>query len=158
MQACSVIVTLLKVAVVVLLGASLNAGGEQLVNRGKDGLALDGYDPVAYFEGAPLPGKADFEFVWNGTRYRFVSAANRERFSREPDRYAPQYGGFCAYAVSRGYTADVDPLAWTVVDGKLYLNYSKRVQRTWKRTRQATSGRRTQTGRDCGTATIGVNP
>ena len=64
--------------------------------------------------------------------YRFASAANRDAFAKEPDRYLPQFGGFCAYAVSRGYTADIDPLAWRIVDGKLYLNYSRRAQAKWE--------------------------
>lgn len=105
----------------------------QLVNRSRSGLAIDGYDPVAYFtEGRAVPGNPSIEFTWNGTRYRFSTAANRERFEKDPAAYVPQYGGFCAYAVSRGYTASVDPDAWAVVDGKLYLNYSKRVQRLWQ--------------------------
>ncbi|HXW05644.1 MAG TPA: YHS domain-containing (seleno)protein [Vicinamibacterales bacterium] len=108
------------------------AGG-QLVNRSVDALALDGFDPVAYFtEGRPAPGMPSIEYSWNGTRYRFATAANRELFQKSPESYVPQYGGFCAWAVSRGYTAPVDPEAWAVVHGKLYLNYSKRVQRMWQ--------------------------
>ena len=129
-----------RVAFVLLLASgivapaiSVAAGGGQLVNRAKDGLALDGYDPVAYFvAGAAIEGRPEFEFSWNGTRYRFATVANKEQFAAAPEKYAPQYGGFCAYAVSRGYTADVDPTAFAVVDGKLYLNYSKRVQRMWQ--------------------------
>jgi YHS domain-containing protein len=140
MNRCSIAdIALKSLAVVLLAGSlatgvvSLAAGGEQLVNRSRDGLAVDGYDPVAYFAaGTPVEGKAEFQFTWNGTRYHFASAANRDLFARDPEKYAPQYGGFCAYAVSRGYTASVDPLAWAVVDGKLYLNYSKRVQRLWQ--------------------------
>lgn len=116
------------------LSSALQAGaGGQRVNRARNGLAIDGYDPVAYFVGStPVKGLADFEYEWNGTRYRFASAANRDRFVQEPARYVPQYGGFCAFAVSRGYTADIDPEAWSVVNGRLYLNYSKRVQRMWQ--------------------------
>jgi YHS domain-containing protein len=105
----------------------------QLVNRSRNLIAIDGYDPVAYFlQSAPIKGQTTFEYQWNGTRYLFSSAANRERFATDPAAYAPQYGGFCAYAVSRGYTADIDPDAWTIVGGRLYLNYSKRVQRLWQ--------------------------
>jgi hypothetical protein len=67
-----------------------------------------------------------------GTTYRFASAANRDAFAKDPGRYLPQFGGFCAWAVSRGYTAPVDPQAWRVVDDRLYLNYSRGVQRTWE--------------------------
>jgi YHS domain-containing protein len=113
--------------------ASMTAGSPQAINRDRSGLAIDGYDPVAYFvDGRPLRGRAEIEHVWNGTRYRFATEANRERFVKSPEAFVPQYGGFCAYAVSRGYTADIDPLAWRIVDGKLYLNYSPRVQRTWE--------------------------
>jgi YHS domain-containing protein len=140
MNRCASVDLALKSAAVILLAASLatgvaslSAGEEQAVNRDRNGLAIDGYDPVAYFtQGKPVQGVTEFEYSWNGTKYRFVSAANRDRFARDPEAFAPQYGGFCAYAVSRGYTADIDPAAWAVVDGKLYLNYSVRVQRTWE--------------------------
>ena len=102
------------------------------VNRGRDGVGIRGFDPVAYFEGSPASGSKTLEYAFEGTTYRFATAANRERFAKEPSRYLPQYGGFCAYAVSRGYTAPIDPLAWKIVDGRLYLNYSKRVQRLWE--------------------------
>lgn len=129
-----------RAVAVVLLGASLVPGvaasstaGKQTVNRDGNGLAIDGYDPVAYFvAGKPTRGLPELEYVWNGTRYRFATAANRDRFARDPAAFAPQYGGFCSWAVSRGYTASIDPMAWAVVDGKLYLNYSTRVQRTWE--------------------------
>lgn len=103
------------------------------LNTTRAGLAVQGYDVVAYVtQQAPVRGQAQFEFRWNGGVWRFSSAANRDAFAKEPARYAPQFGGYCAWAVSRGYTADIDPEAWTIVDGKLYLNYSKRVQRMWE--------------------------
>ena len=74
----------------------------------------------------------EFEYRWQNVIWRFASAAHRDEFSRSPERFAPQFGGYCAWAVSRGYTADIDPEAWRIVDGKLYLNYSKRVQRMWE--------------------------
>jgi YHS domain-containing protein len=121
------------VALLATAGPSMAAGSPQAVNRDRAGLAIDGYDPVAYFiDGRPVRGRTDLEYVWMGTRYRFATEANRDRFAKAPETYAPQYGGFCSYAVSRGYTAPVDPTAWAVVDGKLYLNYSTRVQRTWQ--------------------------
>jgi YHS domain-containing protein len=113
--------------------ASVTAGSEQSVNRTSAGVAIDGYDPVAYFaSGAAIEGSEQYRVVVAGTVYYFVSAGNRDRFAADPEKFAPQYGGFCAYAVSRGYTAPIDPEAWKIVDGKLYLNYSKRVQRTWE--------------------------
>ena len=131
---------LVRAAGVILLGASLaagvvslTAGGGQSVNRDRHGVAIDGYDPVAYFvDGKPVRGLPEFEHSWNGARYRFATAANRDRFATSPESCVPQYGGFCAWAVSRGYTADIDPAAWSIVDGKLYLNYSIRVQRAWE--------------------------
>jgi hypothetical protein len=70
--------------------------------------------------------------MWNGAVWRFVSAEHRDVFVKDPERYAPQFGGYCAWAISRGYTADADPDAWRIVDGRLYLIYSKAVQRRWE--------------------------
>lgn len=97
------------------------------------GVAIRGTDPVAYFtEGRPVEGSSDFTADWNGAEWRFVSAENRDKFVATPEAYAPQYGGFCAWAVSQGYTASTDPDAWRIVDGKLYLNYSLGVQKQWE--------------------------
>lgn len=94
--------------------------------------AIEGVDPVAYFaEGRPVKGDRAFEHVWMGATWRFVSQANRDAFAADPARFAPQYGGYCAWAVANGYTASIDPEAWRIVDGKLYLNYSKGVQAKW---------------------------
>jgi YHS domain-containing protein len=95
--------------------------------------ALRGYDPVAYFiESRPLRGSENLTYQWKGATWRFASAENRERFAAAPEKYAPQYGGYCAYAVANNATASTDPQAWSVVDGKLYLNYSLRVRKTWE--------------------------
>ncbi len=94
--------------------------------------AIRGYDVVAYFtQGKPVEGKSDYSHKWNNTSWRFASAAHRDLFAANPEKYAPQYGGWCAWAVSQGYTASIDPAAWRIVDGKLYLNYSKSVQSQW---------------------------
>jgi YHS domain-containing protein len=96
-------------------------------------LAVSGYDPVAYFKaGKPVEGKSDFEYKWQGATWRFASAGNLAAFKADPAAYAPQYGGYCAWAVSQGYTASSDPKAWRIVGKKLYLNYSKKVQSTWQ--------------------------
>jgi len=96
-------------------------------------LAVSGYDPVAYFvEGKPIEGTDQFSFDWKGATWRFTSAANLAFFKANPEKYAPQYGGYCAWAVSQGYTASTDPEAWYIEQGKLYLNYSKGVQSQWK--------------------------
>jgi YHS domain-containing protein len=118
--------------VVVALGAALHAGPRPELNTAKDGLAVKGYDVVAYAtEGKPVEGNSAFETSWNGARWRFATAAHRDLFLKDPAKYAPQFGGYCSWAVSQGYTADADPQAWSVVDGKLYLNYSKRVREKW---------------------------
>ncbi len=95
-------------------------------------LAVSGYDPVAYFvAGRPVAGRKAFEFEWNGATWRFANAANRTAFAADPEKFAPQYGGYCAWAVSQGGTASSDPEAWRIVAGKPYLNYSTSVQRRW---------------------------
>ena len=94
--------------------------------------AVRGTDVVAYFsEGKAVAGSPQFTHRWNGAEWRFASSANRDAFAADPAKYAPQYGGFCAWAVSQNYTAPVDPDAWKIVDGKLYLNYSRVVQLRW---------------------------
>lgn len=109
-----------------------------VVNVDAEGVALHGRDPVAYFsEGKAVPGVARFEHQWMGARWRFASAANRDTFAKAPEKYAPQFGGYCSWAVSRNYTADTDPNAFAVVNGKLYLNYSTDVQARWRIDRDA---------------------
>lgn len=96
------------------------------------GAAINGYDPVAYFTmKKPVEGDAAHSTDWNGATWRFSSAENLATFSADPEKYAPKYGGYCAFAVSRGYTASTDPAAWSIVDGSLYLNYSKGVRSRW---------------------------
>ena len=95
--------------------------------------AIRGYDPVAYFtESRPVKGSKQFTHQWRGATWRFASAENRERFAAVPEKYAPQYGGYCAYGVASGYAVKIEPDAWSVVDGKLYLNYDRGVQKTWQ--------------------------
>ena len=98
-----------------------------------NGVAIRGYDPVAYFvAGEAQKGSKSFETTYKGTIWRFVNAENLSRFTSEPKKYTPQYGGYCAWAVSLGYTASIVPEAFRIVDGKLYLNYSLRVQAQWE--------------------------
>lgn len=99
-----------------------------------DGIAINGYDPIGYFDaGAPLRGQAEFKLMWRGSYWHFASAAHRDRFEADPTAYAPAYGGYCAFAVSNGYTASTVPEAWTIHEGRLFLNYSLGVRRRWKR-------------------------
>jgi YHS domain-containing protein len=97
-----------------------------------DGLALKGYDPVAYFtDGHPTKGEDRYSFQWNGVTYRFASAENLQRFKADRERYLPQYGGYCAYAMSLDRIADIDPYRWAIVGGKLYLNNGFIAQDLW---------------------------
>jgi YHS domain-containing protein len=97
-------------------------------------LALDGHDPVAYFRtGKPARGSAEHAATWRGATWHFASAENKAAFEAKPEAYAPQYGGYCAWAVSEGYTAKGDPSYWRIVDGRLYLNYDASVQKNWEK-------------------------
>ena len=97
------------------------------------GVALGGNDAVSYFSGAPAPGKAEFSTSWKGAEWHFANAANRDAFSAAPEKYAPQYGGYCAFAVSKGSTAPGDPKVWTLHEGKLYMNLSPAVKSRWSK-------------------------
>lgn len=104
------------------------------VNVDPTGLAMRGYDPVAYFTvGRPTLGSPDFSATHDGATYRFASAANRDTFRREPDKYVPAYGGFCAMGASLERKFDGDPTLWRIVDGRLYLNVAEEPHRRWLR-------------------------
>ena len=94
--------------------------------------AISGYDPVAYHTaGKPVKGVSNFTTEWKGAKWYFESAENRDRFAAEPEKFARQYGGYCAYGVAKGSAVKIDPEAWHIVRGKLYLNYSKGIQKRW---------------------------
>jgi len=95
--------------------------------------AIKGYDPVAYFKASkPVKGKEGISYQWKGANWHFASEENRDAFKANPEAYAPQFGGYCAYAVSEGYTAKIEPEAWKVVNGKLYLNYNLNIKKKWE--------------------------
>lgn len=95
-------------------------------------LALQGYDTVAYFtDGEPTKGSADFSTTYEGAEFHFSSQENLTLFLADPAKYAPQYGGYCAWAVAQDKTAKGDARRWAIVDGKLYLNYNKGIQKKW---------------------------
>ena len=103
--------------------AAVNAAG---------GAGLKGYDPVAYFTvGQPTPGVDQYAYRWKDLTYRFASAESLERFRTDPEKYLPQYGGYCAYAMSINRIADIDPSRWAIVDGKLYLNNGFFAEKLW---------------------------
>lgn len=100
-------------------------------------LSISGYDPVAYFtEGKPVPGKSEFEYSWHKLRWRFANGEHRELFAKNPDRYAPQYDGYCAMGVAESgevaHKDTVDPEAWAIVDGKLYLTHMPQAMDAWR--------------------------
>ncbi|APE31672.1 hypothetical protein BOX17_12335 [Halomonas aestuarii] len=100
----------------------------------REGLAIGGTDPVAYFtEGRPVEGSPDYQLEWGDATWQFASAEHRDRFAADPEAYAPQYGGWCAWAAARGEAASTVPEAWKIVDDKLYLNYSRFIQWRWER-------------------------
>ncbi len=97
------------------------------------GVALGGYDTVAYFtDGTPTSGREDVSLLHNGATWRFANEDNRRAFRADPNRYAPQYGGYCAYAVAGGDTSGGHPKSWRIVDGRLYVNATPRVQLKWE--------------------------
>ena len=115
-----------------LAPAPSGAGGPPPVNVDKYGAAVKGYDVVSYFDaGEPVRGLPEIDYEWNGAAWHFSNHKNLSLFRGDPEKYAPRYGGYCAFAVSRGYTADIDPEAWTVVDGRLYLNYNSKYRKRW---------------------------
>ena len=100
------------------------------------GVALKGYDPVAYYaDGAPAVGDPGITYQWQGATYLFSTDEHREAFKADPAHYAPQFGGYCAFAVSRGTTADADPHQWAIVDGKLYVNNNAFARKLWDQDR-----------------------
>jgi len=97
------------------------------------GVAIRGYDTVAYFtEGKPVEGNKKFTTEYEGATWRFASQENLDLFLSDPERYAPQYGGYCAYGIAQDYLVKIEPHLFTIVDGKLYLNYDDKVQRQWE--------------------------
>jgi YHS domain-containing protein len=122
------LMTAAAIAAITIIGTA--GAGETVFSTG--GGAIAGYDPVAYFtDGKPIKGAKNHSAEWKGATWHFASADNKAKFEADPAKYAPQYGGFCAWAVSQGYTAKIDPVAWHIEDGKLYLNYNKSVQKRW---------------------------
>ena len=126
---------------VLVLGFAVSAGvaapGAALAEKpavfAVDGVALRGYDPVAYFtEAKPVKGSPEFSLQWKGATWYFASAANRDAFKATPEKYAPQYGGYCAFGTAQGYAVPTEPDAWKIVEGKLYLNYNQHVRSRWE--------------------------
>ena len=97
-----------------------------------DGVAIRGYDPVAYFaEGAAVEGSKQFSCSWKGTEWHFKNQSNLDTFRANPEKYAPQFGGYCAYGASENHKSPTEPNAFTIVNDKLYLNYNMKVKEMW---------------------------
>jgi YHS domain-containing protein len=132
---------LLAISTTIALGAAIvpvtshayDENSASAVNVDAKGVGMKGYDPVAYFTaGAPTAGKAEFTSKHDGVTYQFATAANRDAFKAAPTKYAPQFGGFCAMGVALEKKLDGDPAAWTIADGKLYLNVNKDVEKKYR--------------------------
>jgi hypothetical protein len=111
---------------------NITSGKALVGGKPAPGIALHGYDAVAYFDGGtPKIGDAEIALVHDDATYRFSSKANLEKFVAKPANYMPQFGGFCAFGASVGAKFDGDPQIWRIVDGRLYLNLSKGIQQEW---------------------------
>jgi YHS domain-containing protein len=128
MRLRTVILTLL-----LCLAASTALAAKSAVNTGYFGdVAVKGADVVAYFtQGRFVEGGKEFSLKWNGAEWRFASAEHLRLFRENPEKYAPRYGGYCAYAMAEGSTADIEPEAWAIVDGRLYLLCNMSVREIW---------------------------
>ena len=124
---------LISAAAIFLAACAGGTGDFKKVNTTAENVAIKGFDPVAFFSvEKAIEGNPQYSFLWNGAKWYFSSAENMEKFKANPENFAPQFGGYCSWAVSQGYTADGDPNAWKVVDGKLYLNYNQQVKEKWE--------------------------
>jgi YHS domain-containing protein len=129
----TVLLAALSAGRLVLLPDTAEARAREIYRAPLSTLAVGGHDPVAYFEtGRPAQGLPAHATTWKGAEFRFASPENLSKFRADPARYAPQYGGYCAWAVSQGYRAKGDPRYWRIVGGKLYLNYNAEVQQRWE--------------------------
>jgi len=120
------------VALSVAMATSALAAGVDL-NASSTGLAMQGYDPVAYFtDGAPAKGSYKITTVFNDATYRFASEEHKAQFEANPEAYLPAYGGYCAFGTAMGFKFDGNPTYWKIVDNTLYLNLSKDIQERWE--------------------------
>ncbi|MGY5451545.1 YHS domain-containing (seleno)protein [Agarivorans sp. MS3-6] len=127
-----------KLLLVLLFVSGYSFAADPIYTPWFNNLAIKGYDSVAYFtDNKPIEGSEQFEYQWQGATWRFSSAHNLALFKADPEQYAPQYGGYCAYAVAKGKTASIEPEQFTVLNGKLYLNYNASVQQKWQAERDS---------------------
>lgn len=120
------------ILVIINLIVCLGAHSQNSPFYSEKGVAIKGYDPVAYFtEQKAVEGSDAHKVEWNGVTWQFKNQENLLNFEKDPARYAPQYGGWCAYGVSGNHKSPTDPFAWTIIDDRLYLNYSPKVKEKW---------------------------
>ncbi len=124
----------MKVLFLLLFTASLSLCAQETNYNVKNGCGVSGYDVVAYFNGSATKGKSDYEYTYDNVKYRFSNIKNLEKFKLSPKQYLPQYGGWCAYAMSKkGKKVDMDPSKFEIRDGKLYLFYTSFFTDTYKK-------------------------
>lgn len=127
----------LLLALTLFMAVSAVAGTKSLVNVDKNGVGLQGYDPVAYFtQNRPVQGNPQIQSTYNGVKYYFASQEDKKTFDANPSKYEPQFGGYCAYAASQGHTAPIQVGAFQIVDGRLLLQYSQSVQEKFNKDTQ----------------------
>jgi hypothetical protein len=125
--------TALALLAVGVFGRRPVSAGQEIFMGALPGVAAGGFDVVAYVEARrPERGSPAFTHQWKGAEWRFASAARRDAFAADPDRFAPAYGGHCSWAAAQGYKASGDPRQWRIVNGRLYLNYNADVHKTWQ--------------------------
>jgi YHS domain-containing protein len=123
---------------IVLVATSLQVSAQKSAVYAPHGIALDGYDAVAFFTmSKPVKGSASYAFNWHGANWLFSDETNLESFKKSPEKYAPQYGGYCAYGTAEGHKAPTQADTWTIVNNKLYFNYNKKVKELWSRNQSA---------------------
>jgi len=128
------IVTLLKSAAIAasLIVSSISFAADIDVNANANDIAIHGYDAVSYFtDSKAVKGNQKYSATYKSAIYQFSSESNRDQFRNNPEKFAPQFGGFCAMGVALDKKLDTDPTAWKIVEGKLYLNLNKAVQKKW---------------------------
>ena len=126
----------LSLYLVLTLAACINLPAQRASVFQTAGVAIRGYDPVAFFTtGKPMPGKKAYVLNWQNAEWLFSSQAHLDSFKLSPGRYAPQYGGYCAYGAAEGHKAPTEIDTWTIVDGKLYFNYNQKVKELWNKKR-----------------------
>ncbi len=124
----------LLLLVCLLASSAVFAQNKSLQNLDKQGVAIQGYDPVAFFtQGKPVKGQSQFESSYKGAKYLFASAEDKATFDANPAKYEPQFGGFCAYAVSEGHTAPVKVEAFMIVNGRLLMQYDLDIRKTFEK-------------------------